>query len=190
MPIPILEIAEIAGIVISFLPQQDWRKRRLTEIQIERIPGAEDVPLPSQAHPGEDVGYDLHYTGKRVTIWPFTKKTLPVNCKMAMPKGFCGHVRGRSGLTKKGMLTPGGTVDPGFRGCISVTLCNFSVVPRVFHRGDRIAQLVFHRYEEVQWEQVSKIPDNSARGEKGFGSTGIKQIRKKIFSGGNVVGRP
>lgn len=150
-------------------------EENLIEVKIEKINSCKDVPFPSQAHPGEDVGYDLHYVGRKTIIWPFTRKMLSANCKMAMPKGICGHVRGRSGLAKKGIWCYSGTVDPGFRGQIKVVLCNFSFIPRVFRKGDRIAQLVFHKYEEVEWKVVDKLPIDSERGESGFGSTGVGQ---------------
>lgn len=144
----------------------------MNKVLIESV--CDDVPLPTQNHQGEDAGYDLHYSGKDIVIWPFQTKTLPVNCKIAMPNTMHGHVRSRSGLAKNGLIVAGGTVDSGFRGQVNVTITNASLIPKKFRRCDRIAQIVFLKHENVKLAKVDKLPNNSERGSKGFGSSGIK----------------
>ena len=91
-----------------------------------------------------------------------------------LPSGYEAQVRPRSGLARKHGLTvlnSPGTIDPGYRGELQVTIINFGTEPYRIQAGDRIAQLVIGRYASVRWVLAEKL-DGSRRGSGGFGSTG------------------
>ena len=93
---------------------------------------------------------------------------------MALPPGFEAQVRPRSGLALKHgitVLNTPGTIDADYRGEIKVILVNLSDEPFEIVPGERIAQMVIARHEQVEWEQVEEL-DATERGAGGFGSTG------------------
>ena len=92
-----------------------------------------------------------------------------------LPPGFEGQIRARSGLAlHRGLavLNAPGTIDPGYRGEVSVILVNLSNLEQVIEPGDRVAQLVVAPYAKVRLTEVRDL-DSSARGQGGFGSSGI-----------------
>ena len=121
------------------------------------------------------VGYDLFAT-KEETIRPLDRKLIGTGIKLKMPEGMEGQIRSRSGLAHKYgvfVLNSPGTIDPDYRGEIKVLLCNMGHLPFDISEGDRIAQLVFSRYETPSLNHTSI--SYYERGEKGFGSTGISK---------------
>ena len=95
---------------------------------------------------------------------------------MQIPAGFEGQVRPRSGLAAKHgvtVLNTPGTVDADYRGEVKVILVNLSDTPFTIEPGERIAQMVFARAEQAQFEEVESL-DETQRGAGGFGSTGLK----------------
>jgi dUTP pyrophosphatase len=95
---------------------------------------------------------------------------------LALPQGYVGLVHPRSGLAANHgvtVLNAPGTVDAGYRGEISVTLINHGAEDFTISIGDRIAQIVFQKFEVASFIQVSELP-GSMRGTAGFGSTGVK----------------
>jgi dUTP pyrophosphatase len=103
-------------------------------------------------------------------------KLIPTGVAVAIPEGYEGQVRPRSGLALKhgiGMLNAPGTIDADYRGEIGVILFNFSDRPFTVRRGDRIAQMVFSRLVKATFENVEELSE-TARGAGGFGHTGIK----------------
>ena len=95
---------------------------------------------------------------------------------MELPVGYEAQVRPRSGLAfKKGVtvLNSPGTIDADYRGEVGVILVNLSNEPFVIQDGERIAQLVIAKHEQITWEQVDVL-EESDRGAGGFGSTGKK----------------
>ncbi len=103
-------------------------------------------------------------------------KLVPTGIAIAIPEGYEGQVRPRSGLALKhgiGMLNGPGTIDADYRGEVSIILFNFSDRPFTVHRGDRIAQLVFARVEKAMFVRVDALSE-TARGAGGFGHTGVK----------------
>lgn len=91
-----------------------------------------------------------------------------------IPPGYEGQVRPRSGLARRHGLTvlnSPGTIDPGYRGEVQVTIINLGPEPYRICSGDRIAQLIIGRYAGVEWELADSL-DDSVRGKGGFGSTG------------------
>ena len=141
------------------------------DVLIRRID--DGLPLPGQAHPG-DAGVDL-YTAVDVELRPGERVMVPTGIAIALPDGYAGFVHPRSGLAAKygvTLVNAPGTIDAGYRGEIKVILLNTDRGrPVSLRRGDRIAQLVVQRVEQVTFREVPALPD-SARGENGFGSTG------------------
>ena len=132
-----------------------------------------DLPLPTYAHPG-DAGADL-CTTVDITLAPGERMLVPTGVAIALPEGYVALVHPRSGLAARHGLsivnTPG-TVDEGYRGEIKVLLINHDPHDTVrLHRGDRIAQLVFQRFEHATFVEVQELPE-SVRGAGGYGSTG------------------
>lgn len=129
---------------------------------------------PSFAHgPAEDAGMDLS-AAEEVVVPPRQWRTVRTGLALEIPPGYDGQIRPRSGLaTGYGLtlLNSPGTVDPGYRGEIRVTLINFGADAYKIRVGDRIAQLVIGRYTDVKCEVVESLHD-SDRGTAGFGSTG------------------
>jgi dUTP pyrophosphatase len=141
------------------------------DVLIKRLdPG---LPPPAFAHPG-DAGADL-FAAEDVDLVPGERALVPTGVAIALPAGYAAFVHPRSGLAAQHGVTivnAPGTVDAGYRGEIKVTLLNTdSSRPVSFRRGDRIAQLVIQRVEQVLFHEVDMLP-GSARGDGGFGSTG------------------
>jgi dUTP pyrophosphatase len=111
-----------------------------------------------------------------LTISPGETALVPTGFRIELPPGHEAQVRPRSGLAAKygvGILNSPGTIDSDYRGEVKVILTNFGRQPFTIHRGDRIAQLVVARYERVHWQEVPALED-TARGDGGFGHTGVK----------------
>lgn len=110
-----------------------------------------------------------------LVLKPMQRQAVPTGLYIALPTGYEAQVRPRSGLAMRQGLTclnTPGTIDSDYRGEIKVILVNLSEEEQVIHDGDRIAQLVISKYERVEWNLVHQI-DESARGDGGFGSTGV-----------------
>ena len=107
-------------------------------------------------------------------LGPLERKIVPTGLKIALPEGYEAQVRPRSGLASKHgitVLNAPGTIDADYRGEIGVILVNLSNTAFTIHPGERIAQLVVAKFEQIDWlptQQLSK----TERGEGGFGSTG------------------
>jgi dUTP pyrophosphatase len=144
---------------------------RSLDVLITRLDPA--VPLPCYARPG-DAGVDLT-AAEDVDLAPGERAMVRTGIAIALPDGYAGFVHPRSGLAAKHGVTlvnAPGTIDAGYRGEIKVILLNTDLTrPVALSRGDRIAQLVVQRVEQVTFREVPVLPD-SPRGENGFGSTG------------------
>lgn len=136
----------------------------------------EDAILPAYAT-AQAAGMDIH-TPYEFTIKPMERMVIWTGVKMAIPEGYEGQVRPRSGLaTKHGitLINSPGTIDADYRGEIGVPLINLGDQSVSFNKGDRIAQIIVCPIPQVVLEQVESL-DSTERGEKGFGSTGKKPI--------------
>ena len=131
------------------------------------------VPVPGYARPG-DAGADLA-AAEDVDLAPGQRAVVRTGIAIALPEGYAGFVHPRSGLAARHGLTmvnAPGTINAGYRGEIKVILLNTDASrPVSLRRGDRIAQLVVQRVENVTFREVPALPE-SARGADGFGSTG------------------
>ncbi|MFB9273557.1 dUTP diphosphatase [Cohnella cellulosilytica] len=143
-------------------------------IQLKRLPGNEDVPLPRQMSEWA-AGFDVHAAvDKAVVLEPGARALIPTGFAMAMPRELEAQVRPRSGLAYKHGITclnSPGTIDADYRGEVKVLLVNLGQEPFAIERGERIAQIVFQRVPQVILEEVEELSDTS-RGEGGFGHTG------------------
>lgn len=109
-----------------------------------------------------------------ITLAPLQRCLVPTGLYIALPAGYEAQVRPRSGLAlKKGItvLNSPGTIDADYRGEICVILVNLSSEPFVIEDGERIAQMVIARHEQVEWQLVETL-DETERGAGGFGHTG------------------
>ena len=120
-------------------------------------------------------GLDLYSANvSDILIEPLERVSVPTGICMSIPIGYEGQIRPRSGLfVKNGINANFGTIDSDYRGEIFVLIINLSKVSFNLQRGIRIAQIVFNKIEQVKLE-ASKELDDTLRGEKGFGSTGIR----------------
>ena len=120
-------------------------------------------------------GLDLRANlSDKVVIYPMERKLIPTGLFIALPEGYEAQIRPRSGLAIKygiTVLNSPGTIDSDYRGEIGIILINLSNDRFVVNSGDRIAQMVISKYEQIKWEVLESLP-KSNRGEKGFGSTG------------------
>jgi dUTP pyrophosphatase len=143
-------------------------------VPITVLPHGEGLELPSYQTAGA-AGCDLRAAIQtELTITPGGRVLIPTGIALAIPPGFEGQIRMRSGLAhEKGLalLNAPGTVDSDYRGEVRVLLANLGNEPATLQRGDRIAQLVFAPVAHARFDRVGQLPP-SDRGPGGFGSTG------------------
>lgn len=144
-------------------------------LKIEVMPGNEDLGLPAYATEGS-AGMDLKAAlTDPLTLKPGERGVVPTGLKMAIPSGFEGCVRPRSGLAMKQGLTltnAPGTVDSDYRGEVKVLVINLGQEPVILKRGERIAQLLISPVAHAQIVKVEQV-DDTQRGAGGFGHTGV-----------------
>ncbi len=149
--------------------------QRLT-VAIKQLPHAEGLPLPAYAT-NHAAGVDLcaAITGE-IVLQPGERRLIPTGLAVAIPEGFEGQIRPRSGLALKHGLTvlnSPGTIDADYRGELGVIFANCGAEPFTVTRGLRVAQMVFAAFDPVEFEQVDDLPATT-RGAGGFGSTGTE----------------
>lgn len=131
-------------------------------------------PLPTYATVAS-AGMDLRANlDEPIVLKPLQRCLVPTGLFMALPVGYEAQVRPRSGLAiKKGItvLNTPGTIDADYRGEVCVILVNLSAEDFVVEDGERIAQMVIARHEQVEWQPV-EVLDSTERGEGGFGHSG------------------
>ena len=140
------------------------------------LPHGEGLELPAYATPGA-AGCDLRLAVEdELVLVPGGRTLVPTGIAVAIPAGYEGQVRMRSGLASKlglTLLNAPGTIDSDYRGEIRLILANLGSEPAILKRGDRIAQLVLAPVAQARFERVAELP-SSDRGPEGFGSTGEK----------------
>jgi dUTP pyrophosphatase len=145
-------------------------------ILISRTAGNTDLPLPEAATPGS-AGFDLRACVREpLTLAPGQRALVPTGFSIAIPTGYEGQVRPRSGLALRHgltMLNTPGTIDSDYRGEIGVIAINLGQEPVILRRGDRIAQLVIAPVvaPRVRFRLTETLPE-SGRGDGGFGHSG------------------
>ena len=125
--------------------------------------------LPTVAHPGEDIGYDL-YSAEDITLPARGAAGVHTGVAIEFVPAAGGIVKTRSGMAKKRLMCNAGVIDAGYRGEIIVLMENLADEPYRIRKGDKIAQLLEHPFlaGEVAEEDLSE----ASRGAKGFGSSG------------------
>ncbi len=143
-------------------------------VEILQLPHAKGLPLP-QNMSEQAAGFDLTAAvTEPMILAPNAFSLVPTGISIALPDGFEAQIRPRSGLAAKHgitVLNSPGTIDADYRGEIKIILINHGQAPFAIERGERIAQMVVAPVTRVHWVETKCLP-SSARGEKGFGSTG------------------
>ena len=145
-------------------------------VPVQRLAHNPDLPLPAY-ETGQAAGMDLRAAvpdDEPLTLRPGSRFPVPTGLAFALPPGFEGQVRPRSGLAfKHGVtcLNSPGTIDADYRGEVKVILINLGEEDFVIRRGERIAQLVIAPVVQAAWAEVESL-DDTVRGAGGFGSTG------------------
>ena len=131
--------------------------------------------IPEFATEGS-AGVDLRaYLDKPVILKPLERTMVPTGLFIELPKGHEAQIRPRSGLAAKSgitVLNSPGTIDSDYRGEIKVILVNLSNNEFEINNGDRVCQMVVHKYETFSWEHVGEL-NETVRGKGGFGHTGV-----------------
>ena len=131
-------------------------------------------PLPEYATP-LSAGLDLKANiNEPITLKPLQRQLIATGLFIELPIGYEAQIRPRSGLAFKNgitVLNSPGTIDADYRGELKVLLVNLSDTDFVVQDGERIAQLVIAKHEQISWQAVEELQD-SDRGAGGFGSTG------------------
>jgi len=142
-------------------------------LSLMRLPHARDLPLPAYATSGA-AGLDL-LAAAELELKPGARAAVPCGIAIALPMEFEAQVRPRSGLALNHgvtVLNAPGTIDSDYRGEVKAILINHGDAPFLVTRGMKIAQLVIARHERAELAELNELPP-SARGEGGFGSTGL-----------------
>ena len=143
------------------------------EVRIVRLAHNPDLPLPARQSAGA-AGYDVRSAEADFELAPGERRAVGTGLAFELPAGLEMQVRPRSGLAlAHGLTLPNapGTIDPDYRGELKIILQNGGAAPVRIARGDRIAQVVFARFETPVLLEAEAL-EASARGGGGFGSTG------------------
>ena len=141
------------------------------KIKIKKLNPAARVP--SYAHHG-DAAMDF-FALEETILKPGIQVAVKTGISMEIPHGYAGLIWDKSGLAiKEGIKTIGGVIDAGYRGEIMIGMINLSNKPYTIEAGHKIAQMLIQKIEACEVEEVGELADlsGSARGQKGFGSTG------------------
>ncbi|MFP4036377.1 MAG: dUTP diphosphatase [Desulfobacteraceae bacterium] len=147
----------------------------VVRVEVKRLSGSEDIPMPAYETEGS-AGMDLRAAVQEDTVIPPGQIALiPTGIAVALPRGYEGQVRPRSGLALAhgvGMVNAPGTIDSDYRGEIRIILINWGKGDFTVKRGDRIAQMVIGRVFRAEFEVVEDL-GSTTRGERGFGHSGV-----------------
>lgn len=145
-------------------------------VTVIRLAHGADLPLPDYAT-ADSAGLDLMAAiDAPKSLAPAERALIPSGLSIALPVGYEAQVRPRSGLAYKNgitVLNSPGTIDSDYRGEVGVLLINHGDELFVIERGMRIAQLVISPITQLTWDEVETLTE-TARGKRGFGSTGLK----------------
>ncbi len=150
----------------------------MIDVAITRLPHAEGLALPAY-ETSASAGLDLRAAvpaDEPVTLDPGGRTLVDTGLQIALPEGYEGQVRPRSGLAHRHgitVLNSPGTIDADYRGEVKVLLVHHGSEPFAIERGLRIAQLVVAQHARVEWRRRDTL-DETERGGGGFGSTGAQ----------------
>ena len=141
-------------------------------LQIDFIRYSDDAKEPLKVY-ADSAGCDL-FANETFKILSNSRGIISTGIKMSIPKGFYGQISPRSGLAlKNGVVAFNGTIDSGYLGIVYVLLFNFSSEDFLVEKGNRIAQKIFKRCQNVSFSIVDYLKFDSERGVKAFGSSGL-----------------
>lgn len=143
-------------------------------LKVQVLPHGEGLDLPSYATAGS-AGMDLR-AAVDCTLQPMERHAVPTGLRVAIPDGWEGQIRPRSGLAlRQGLSMPNapGTIDADYRGELKVLLINLGPEPIEIARGMRVAQMLITPAPQVEIAVVNDL-DETERGDSGFGSTGLQ----------------
>ncbi|WP_395463605.1 dUTP diphosphatase [Wolbachia endosymbiont of Cantharis cryptica] len=151
-------------------------QRSKIKVEIKKLSHGEDLPLPYYATM-QSAGMDLYAAlDSSVILNPSERLLIPTGIVIAIPDGFEGQVRPRSGLAAKHgitVLNSPGTIDSDYRGEVKVCLINLGNQPYEIKRGDRIAQILIAPVPQVIWDDTEEFcTEETDRNAGGFGSSG------------------
>jgi len=155
-------------------PRPDARRTGQVPVAVARMahfPDGWDLPAYQTAGAA---AVDLRNAGPDVTLDSLGRTLVPTGLRVAIPAGYEGQVRPRSGLaTRRGLTLPNtpGTIDSDYRGEILVPMVNLDPAPQTIAHGERIAQLLVAPVARIAWDEAEELPE-TRRGTGGFGSTG------------------
>lgn len=146
-----------------------------TKVLFQKEPGDEDLPIPDYATP-DSAGIDLRAAvDSDVVLKPGERKLISAGIRLAIPEGYEGQVRPRSGLALRNgisIVNSPGTIDSDYRGVVQIILINHGEEPFTIKRGDRIAQLIITPVIRAELVESDSLPETH-RNDGGFGHTGI-----------------
>jgi len=149
-------------------------------VTVERLPHGRDLPLPAKAT-ALAAGFDLHAAiAGPLTLAPLERAAVPTGLRLAIPAGYEGQVRPRSGLALRFGLTvvnAPGTIDADYRGELMAAMVHLGAEPIVIEPGMRIAQIIFAPVLDARLVEGAVEDAASTRGDGGFGSTGLAAQR-------------
>jgi len=149
------------------------------DVPVKRLPHGADLALPAYATPAS-AGLDLvAAVSEPVVLAANARHLIPTGIALALPEGFEGQIRPRSGLAFKHgvtVLNSPGTIDSDYRGEVKVLLVNFGAESFTIERGMRIAQLIVAPVTQARLHEAAQL-EESARGTGGFGSTGLASTK-------------
>jgi dUTP pyrophosphatase len=148
------------------------------KVKVNFVKLSKDAKNPEYALES-DAGFDLT-SNETVSFFPMEQKPIRTGIVMEIPKGYVGLIRDRAGIVQKmNVHTLAGTFDSAFRGEVSIMLVNMSDETVEIEKGMRIAQMILVPVAKAKLSEVKQI-SKTARGEKSFGSTGMKGIIKEL----------
>jgi dUTP pyrophosphatase len=137
-------------------------------LKVKRL--SPNAVLPTVAHPGEDIGYDL-YSSEDITISARGAAGVHTGIAIEFVPTAGGVVKTRSGMAKKRLMCNAGVIDAGYRGEVIVLMENLGDESYAIRHGDKIAQLLEHPF--LASDVIEDDLSDAARGAKGFGSSGM-----------------
>lgn len=144
------------------------------KVYLEQTEEGKDLPIPKYMSE-QAAGMDLYAcVDEAVVLKKGEIKLVPTGIKIALPDGYEAQIRPRSGLALKhgiSLVNTPGTIDADYRGEIKIIMINFGSEDFIINRGERIAQMVINKIEQIKWDVVNAL-EESARGAGGFGHTG------------------
>jgi len=139
-----------------------------------KVTNTSSNPLPKYQTSGS-AGMDLYaHLAESISLAPSTQVLIPTGLHMELPQGYEAQIRPRSGLALKhgiSIVNSPGTVDSDYRGEIKVVLINHGKEALIIQNGDRIAQMVIAKFEQINWEESDSL-EETERGAGGYGHTG------------------